>query len=181
MKLSALKPNDRNPRTIKTEAFARLCASIKRDPEFMVLRPIVHQGGKILGGNMRFWACQELGMKTIPDTWAVEASTLTPEQAQRFVLVDNAPDGMVGEWDWEVLATDWEVPELEAMGFATKDIDAGREWACDGNPAEAKAGIAGVRSTISFPPTVWLRQRDEVIRELEGVLSQFGGTAEWAA
>jgi hypothetical protein len=181
VKLTDLHPNDRNPRTIKTEAFAKLCASIKRDPEFMLLRPIVHQDGKILGGNMRWRACQELGITDLPDGWTVEASSLTPEQAQRFMLVDNAPDGMAGEWDWEMLAADFEVPELEALGFATKDIDAGREGAFDGNSAEAKSVAAGVRSTIEFPPTVWLRQRGEVIQELEAVLSQFGGTAEWAA
>lgn len=122
MKLSALKPNDRNPRTIKTEAFARLCASIKRDPEFMVLRPIVHQGGKILGGNMRWRACQELGLTEIPDSWAIEASTLTEEQARRFILVDNAPEGMAGEWDWQMLADEWELPELEELGFDLPDL-----------------------------------------------------------
>ena len=118
MKLSTLKLNDRNPRSIKAEAFKKLCDSIQRDPEFMVLRPIVTDDtGLILGGNMRFRACQQLGMKEVPDTWIVKASDLTDEQKRRFILVDNAPEGMAGNFDFDILSADWDVPELEELGF----------------------------------------------------------------
>ncbi len=122
MKISKLKTNNRNPRTITKEAFEKLKKSIERDPEFMRLRPIVHDvDGTVLGGNMRLKAIQALGMKDIPDKWAVLASDLTDEQKRRFILVDNAPPGMAGDWDIDVLANDWEVPELEELGF---DLDA---------------------------------------------------------
>ena len=118
IKLSTLKINDRNPRTIKVDAFQRLCDSIKRDPQFMELRPIViDEAGVILGGNQRYRACQQLGMTEVPASWVKTAAGLTPEQRKRFVIVDNAPEGMAGEWDFDILATDWEMPELGELGF----------------------------------------------------------------
>jgi DNA modification methylase len=123
MNLDDLHPNKHNPRTIQAAAMARLKTSIQRDPQFMTLRPIVHdQDGMILGGNMRWRACKELGMTEIPDAWAVCAADLTEEQRRRFILVDNAPEGMAGEWDWELLADQWEVAELEGLGFDLAEL-----------------------------------------------------------
>jgi ParB family chromosome partitioning protein len=42
---------------------------------------------------------------------------LTAEQRKRFVVVDNAPEGMAGEWDFEILEGDWDLPELGELGF----------------------------------------------------------------
>lgn len=118
VKLSSLHLHDRNPRTITQEAFARLCESIKRDPQFMALRPIVVDEQRvILGGNQRYRACIELGMKEVPSEWVKVATGLTAEQRKRFVVVDNAPEGMAGEWDEDILAADWDLPELKDLGF----------------------------------------------------------------
>jgi hypothetical protein len=121
IQLAKLKPNKRNPRKIADAAMVKLCESIERDPEFMVLRPIVvDEKMNILGGNQRYAACQNLGMKTVPGSWVKIASGLTPGQRKRFVLVDNAPEGMAGDWDLELLTADWEMPELGELGF---DLD----------------------------------------------------------
>jgi site-specific DNA-methyltransferase (adenine-specific) len=121
IKLSTLKPNGRNPRKIKSDALKKLCESIERDPQFMELRPIViGEDCMILGGNQRFRACQQLGMKEVPVSWVKTAIGLTDEQRRRFILVDNAPEGMAGEWDLEILTTEWRMPELGDFGF---DLD----------------------------------------------------------
>jgi len=123
IKIDGLKENENNPRTIQSEAFRRLCASIARDPEFMMLRPIVvDDSGVILGGNMRYRAIKKLGMSEIPDGWVVKASNLSEEQKKRFILVDNSPSGMAGDWDYEVLANGWEMSELETLGFDIDDL-----------------------------------------------------------
>lgn len=121
--MDTIKLRERNPRTITAKAFAKLCASIQRDPQFMEIRPIVvDEEGVILGGNMRFRACQQLGMTELPDSWVIRASKLTPEQRRRFVLVDNAPEGMAGEWDTDILAADFELEELGDLGFDLADV-----------------------------------------------------------
>jgi hypothetical protein len=116
--LDTLKLNGQNPRKISASAFAKLCESVKRDPQFMELRPIItDENNTILGGNQRYRACLELGKKKVPACWVRVATGLTPEQRKRFVLVDNAPEGMAGEWDTDILQADWKLPELEELGF----------------------------------------------------------------
>ncbi len=56
--------NPVNPRLIKQDKFKKLVKSIKDFPEMLKLRPIVvNSEYGILGGNMRYKACQELGME----------------------------------------------------------------------------------------------------------------------
>jgi len=111
MKISDIKPNPNNPRLIKDEKFKRLVESVKNFPEMLRLRPIVvNEENVIIGGNMRWKAAKEAGYKTVPVTKAVG---LTPEQEREFIIKDNVG---FGEWDWEMLANEWESEKLEEWG-----------------------------------------------------------------
>jgi len=86
----------------------------------MELRPIVvDDTGMILGGNMRLKAIQHLGMKTIPDTWVKKASELTEEEKQRFIIADNVG---FGEWDWDVIANEWDTEKVKEWCLACRLI-----------------------------------------------------------
>lgn len=117
--VSTLTPNPDNPRSISRLAFEKLCESIERDGDvFMALRPIVYNARRvIIGGNQRFRACCHIGLTELPAGWAVCADDLTEEQQQRFVLIDNGPEGMSGSWDWDMLANQWPEETLRAVGF----------------------------------------------------------------
>ena len=118
--LTTLIPNPKNPRSITDEALLRLQESIKRDPEFMSLRPIViDENNVIIGGNMRYQACLANGMQAIPEAWVRRALNLTDEQRKRFVIVDNAPEGMSGTWDFSLLREEFNSMETlpESLGF----------------------------------------------------------------
>jgi len=66
-KLTDIKPNPNNPRVIRDENFKKLVNSIKEFPEMLEVRPIVvNKDMVILGGNMRYRACQEAGLKEVP-------------------------------------------------------------------------------------------------------------------
>jgi len=133
--LSEIKPNPDNPRQISAAQLSKLVESIKRDPAFMTLRPIVvDENGVILGGNMRYRACLEAGMKDIPASWVIKAADLTPEQARRFILVDNAPTGMSGEWDYDSLSNLWDTDDLLDIGFTPGELGMGFEL--PGEPPE---------------------------------------------
>lgn len=120
MKTSELKLFDRNPRTISSEAMGKLKASIERDPEFMTLRPIVvDETMTVLGGNQRLKAIRELGMDEIPDRWVARSEDLTDEQKRRFVVLDNLA---AGEWDVDLLANEYDVSELDELGFDLKEL-----------------------------------------------------------
>ena len=122
-KITDIKVNPNNPRLIKDDKFAKLVKSIKEFPEMLSIRPIVvNQDMVILGGNMRYKACKEAGLKEIP----VIVTDLTEEQQREFLIKDNTSGG---EWDWEILANEWDSTELEEWGldlpdFSGKELEA---------------------------------------------------------
>ena len=112
IKISEVKSNPNNPRIIKDDKFAKLVKSIKDFPEMLKLRPIVVNDEMIvLGGNMRLKACKEAGLKEVT---IIKASNLTEQQQKEFIIKDNVG---FGEWDWDMLANEWENEELSEWGL----------------------------------------------------------------
>lgn len=112
LKISAVKPNTDNPRVIRDNKFQKLVASIKEFPEMLKLRPIVvNKDMIILGGNMRYKACIEAGLKEV---WVLKATDLTKEQENEFIVKDNVG---FGEWDWDILANIWDTKKLKDWGL----------------------------------------------------------------
>ena len=110
-KISEVKLNPNNPRLIKDDKFKKLVQSIKDFPEMLSIRPIVvNQDMIILGGNMRFRACKEAGIKEIP----VIVTDLPEDKQREFLIKDNTSGG---EWDWDMIANEWDADELEAWGL----------------------------------------------------------------
>lgn len=142
MKISDIKSNPNNPRLIKNEKFKKLVQSIKDFPQMMELRPIIiDESDMALGGNMRKAAIVEVLkqgydslvnyyaekntpekikyfevlFKTgeLPESWVKKASELTEEQKNEFIIKDNVG---FGEWDWDILANEWEADKLNDWG-----------------------------------------------------------------
>ena len=121
MKLKDIHVNPDNPRIIKDERFKKLCKSIKEFPKMMTLRPIIIDNeGMILGGNMRFKALKELGYKDVPDEWVKRDSELTEAEKQRFIIADNIG---FGEYDWDILANEWDKDDLIEWGLDIPDFE----------------------------------------------------------
>jgi len=115
IRLSELKLNEANPRVIKDDKFKKLVESIKSFPQMMELRPIVvDESNVIQGGNMRYRALVELGYKEVQEAWVKQGKDLTPEQWREFVIKDNVG---FGEWDFDMLANDWDAEELQEWGL----------------------------------------------------------------
>lgn len=116
-KINAVKLNPNNPRIIKDDKFKKLVQSIKDFPEMLNIRPIVvNKDMIILGGNMRYKACKEAGLKEVP----IIITDLSEEKQREFLIKDNTSGG---EWDWEVLANEWDVEELESWGLDVPDLE----------------------------------------------------------
>jgi ParB-like chromosome segregation protein Spo0J len=116
-KLSEVKLNPNNPRLIKDDNFKKLVQSIKDFPEMLDIRPIVVNADMvILGGNMRFKACKEAGLKEVP---IIIADNLTEEQQREFLIKDNVSGG---EWDWSLLS-EWDSEQLEDWGLEIKSFE----------------------------------------------------------
>ena len=124
VKIKDIKSNPNNPRVIKDDKFHKLCESIKAFPKMLELRPIVvNDDMVVLGGNMRLKALKHIGLTEAP---VIKASELTEDQQRQFIIKDNAG---FGEWDWDMLANEWDVQELESWcidvpAFAETELEA---------------------------------------------------------
>ena len=162
--ISKVKPNQDNPRLIKDDKFKKLVQSIIDFPEMLAIRPIVvNKDMIVLGGNMRLKACIEAGLKEVP---IIIADNLTDEQQREFLIKDNVSGG---EWNWEVLANEWNSEELEAWGLDLPEDDNDNQ-----KGKIVKENIKPFIQThvlISFPPEkmIYLQELLEQITKIEGV------------
>jgi len=110
--ISSITENAANPRFINKHKFQKLVNSVREFPEMLSLRPIVvNKDNVILGGNMRYKACKELGLKEV---YIIQAADLNDKQAQEFIVKDNVG---FGEWDWDILANAFDNVELKEWGL----------------------------------------------------------------
>lgn len=127
LKINELNLNQQNPRTIKEVKFKKLVKSVKDLPQMLEMRPIiVDEKRTILGGNMRYRACVEAGLKEVPvfeytkkhhkttDAYKVDKKTYE-ETCQEIIVKDNVS---FGEWDWDILGN----------GYSFNLLD---EWSVD--------------------------------------------------
>lgn len=116
--IKEIKPNPNNPRVLKDDKFKKLVQSLKDFPEMANVRPIVVNTEMIvLGGNMRLRAMQEAGWKKAP----VQIVDWSIEKQNEFIIKDNVG---FGEWDWDVLANEWNENELITWGLDIPELKA---------------------------------------------------------
>jgi ParB-like chromosome segregation protein Spo0J len=137
--IAEVKETKNNPRFIKDPKFKLLVESIKKAPWMLKIRPIVvDETMTILGGNMRLKACKSAGLFEIP----IHIETgLTEAQKREFIIKDNSG---FGEWDWDILANEWDVKQLVEWGVDlpvfdlpdddienNEDLEDGEKTVCD--------------------------------------------------
>lgn len=148
-KISDIKPNADNPRVIKDFKFKKMVKSIQDFPEMLSIRPIVvNESWTVLGGNMRLRACIEAGLKEVP---IIEVNSFTPEQEREFIIKDNAS---FGEWDWDVLANQWEQTELVEWGIDSFNFGTSASpitFESDGEVSELNSPMSSGSQTQASP------------------------------
>lgn len=112
-----VKNNPNNPRLVKDDKFKKLVKSIQDFPDMLDKRPIiVNEDMIVLGGNMRLKACNEAGLKEVP----IIVTNWTEEQQRQFIIKDNLG---YGEWDWDMIANEWDVNEINDWGLDIPDFN----------------------------------------------------------
>lgn len=113
----------KNPRLIRDEKYEKLRKSILEDPEMLQLREIlvIKHGKKYvtIGGNMRYRVLKELGHTEIPCKIIPEGTSI--EKLKAYTIKDNAG---FGEWDFDMLANDWNLEDLDTWGVDIPGVDA---------------------------------------------------------
>lgn len=151
--LNALREHPNNPRTVKDEKFMELVTSIRNDPEFMKLHPLIVKDGVVWAGNQRLKALRHEGYTEIPGEWVIDGSEFTETKLKKFMLLDNVH---AGEFDTELLADDY-----------FEDIDFGEIGLGDFEPVGA-LDIEGVEPEKGEKPENQPveRYKDETIKEI---------------
>ena len=115
--INKIKSNPNNPRVIKDEKFKKLVQSLKDLPEMAQVRPIVvNKDMIVLGGNMRLKAMKEAGWKEAP----VAVVDWDEDKQRQFIIKDNVG---FGEWDWDMLANEWDAEGLGDWGLDVGGFD----------------------------------------------------------
>lgn len=84
----------------------KLVKSLKDFPEMLEARPVVvDENMVILGGNQRYRACFDAGLKEIP----VVVRKWDESKDKEFVIKDNVS---YGQWDWDVMANEFDNSDL---------------------------------------------------------------------
>ena len=118
-----LKLESRNPRKITKSKFKDLCDSMKKDPNFIYYRPILvyEEDNELIvyAGNQRVRAAKNLGYTSVPCILD-KKEDLTEEIIRHRIIIDNRH---AGDFDYDMLANDWDLNELLGMGFDPKEFD----------------------------------------------------------
>ena len=110
--IAEIKQNEENPRFIKDKKFKKLVKSIKKFPKMLeVRRLVVDENMIVLGGNMRLRALKSAGIFEVPIDQVFDWSE---EEKREFIIKDNLS---FGEWDWDILANEWNNELLGEWGM----------------------------------------------------------------
>ena len=102
----------RNPRQWKQDDIDKTSRSIAEDPDFLEDRPVLavpSDDGKfvVFAGNLRLTAAKSISLASIPVVVYTPETEADRETIKRRALKDN---GSFGDWDWDILANEWEGP-----------------------------------------------------------------------
>lgn len=115
--VDSVAPHPYNPRQISSLQFDRLVKSLAECPDLFLARPVlvsVRADGSriIIGGDKRWRAAKQLDYKEIP---TILFSGLSEKQEREIIIKDN---GEFGEWDWDLLANNFDGLPLDDWGIA---------------------------------------------------------------
>ena len=116
LKVAQLKEWDKNPRQLTEKGLSDLRKSIEN---FGVAEPLtVNTDYTICGGHGRKKVLQEMGIKEV-DCYLPEKK-LTPKQFEELNIRLNK--NIAGVWDYDILANQFDMPDLIEYGFNEKEL-----------------------------------------------------------
>lgn len=114
-KISELKPYHKNPRLISKDQAANL--SLCMEKFGLIDKPIVTRDGVIIGGHQRISLLKRNQQKEV-ECW-IPNIDLSEKQIEELNLRLNKNQG---EFDWDILANQYEGEELLTYGFEPEDL-----------------------------------------------------------
>ncbi|HRH23349.1 MAG TPA: DNA modification methylase [Candidatus Magasanikbacteria bacterium] len=112
-----LIPYEQNPRTLSDTQLKGLKRSLTKFN--LVEIPAIDLDGKILAGHQRIKVLQLLGRGDEEIEVRVPSRKLSEEEFRDYLLTSNRSGG---SWDWEKLASDFDLQEILIAGFDAVDL-----------------------------------------------------------
>lgn len=112
-----LTPHPRNPRSISKRSYKNLCTSLEKY-NYVELATI-NLDNTILAGHQRIHVLQDLGRGDEEIEVRVPNRQLSNKEADNYLLVSNK---VTGDFDYDILADQWEEEELIEGGFLKEEI-----------------------------------------------------------
>jgi ParB-like nuclease domain len=168
--LSKIQPHPTNPRTISEQEVQFLERSLQAHPEFLKAHPIAYcsQTGYIFGGNQRYKALIKLGYTSVPQNWVQDISDWSEDAKIEFMFIDNKQSG---EWDWDIINTEYEALELGDWGIVGEQILAPSDIDID-------AFFEEVESEKFVKNKIILEYSEEEYNQVIDAFKKMGGTKE---
>ena len=114
-KISELKDYHKNPRRLTQDQYKHLKASIDRFG--LIDKPIVTRGGTIIGGHQRIKVLKKDKVKEI-DCWVPDRHLQEKDIEELNIRLNKNQ----GEWDFEILANQWNPTDLIDWGFTLDEL-----------------------------------------------------------
>jgi DNA modification methylase len=165
----------KNPRLIKDDNFYKLKKSLEDNPEMLYLRELLvyeHESKfVIIGGNMRYFAAKELGYSEMPCKIIPKETPI--ENLRAYIIKDNVS---FGEYDWDLLANEWDAEELSDWGLEVWQQDEENNNESGATPVEKHGDL---KARFIVPPfsildtkQVYWQERKKSWLEITGNLSE---------
>lgn len=114
-KISSLKDYHKNPRSLTKDQEAHLRISLEKFG--LIDKPVINLDNTIIGGHQRKRTLKKLGYKEVECN--VPSRMLEPKEIEELCIRLNKN---TGEWDYELLANQWEPSDLIDWGFTEDEL-----------------------------------------------------------
>lgn len=116
-KIDEIKPYERNPRILMKKGLSDLKQSMDK---FGLAEPIViNTDNVIIGGHGRYEVAKQQGLKEI-DVYVPERKLTESEYKELNIRLNK---NIAGEFDLDILSSDFDMEELKDWGFNTNDFN----------------------------------------------------------
>jgi ParB-like chromosome segregation protein Spo0J len=113
--IKQLKEHSKNPRQITKEMSTHLEMNLKKFG--LIDKPIVNKDWTIIGGHQRIKVLKRMKAKNV-ECWI-------PDRQLKQEEIDELNIGLnlhQGQWDWDILANEWEPLDLLKYGFTEEKL-----------------------------------------------------------
>lgn len=114
-KIKDLKDHPKNPRRLSKHDAEHLEKSIEKFG--LIDKPIITKDGQIIGGHQRKRILKKLALKEV-ECWVPDKDLNEKEIEELNIRLNRN----TGEWDFDILANEWDQEELLDWGFSAEEL-----------------------------------------------------------